>query len=261
LEPYWTNLERVESAAARLPGDWAEANGNQGLTRDLVVLIREGKSEEACDVAVRGLIDGTGQAGAIWDAVHLTAGELVLSSKTHAEHRPVNSLALHANTAANALHHAFRESANRDTRLLLTLQAVAWMNLHRQGIVSSKHLVDPVDIIELTGATLPDKPEAAIDEILSTRTAKPKDASRLAFAFAQHHQVDALLSAARSLLPSKSSGDPHDIKFPVAIFEDLGLVSPPWRPHMSAAAVYSFWGSERPDLPVIQEVREAVRML
>jgi hypothetical protein len=62
-------------------------------------------------------------------------------------------------------------------------------------------------------------------------------------------------------MPVKSSGDPHDIKFPVAIFEDLDLVSPGWRPHLLAAAAFSFWGSERPDLPAMQQVREAIRTL
>jgi hypothetical protein len=59
----------------------------------------------------------------------------------------------------------------------------------------------------------------------------------------------------------KSSGDPHDIKFPVAIFEDLGLVSPGWRSHLTAAAAFSFWGIDRPDLPAMQQVREAVKKL
>ena len=57
------------------------------------------------------------------------------------------------------------------------------------------------------------------------------------------------------------SGDPHDIKFPVAIFEDLDLVSPGWQPNVLAAAVFSFWGSDRPDRPAMQQVREALRTL
>jgi hypothetical protein len=69
------------------------------------------------------------------------------------------------------------------------------------------------------------------------------------------------LQSARALLPLKASGDPHDIKFPAAIFEDLALVSPAWQPHLLAAAVYSFWGSDRPDNPAVQQVREAVRKL
>jgi hypothetical protein len=35
-------------------------------------------------------------------------------------------------------------------------------------------------------------PDAAIDEIPATRTAKPHDAGRLAFAFAQRHRVEPL---------------------------------------------------------------------
>jgi hypothetical protein len=173
----------------------------------------------------------------------------------------VNSSALHSNTATNALHYAFRASSQDDTRLLLTLQAVAWMDLYRKGIIRGKHLVAPVDITALTGPVLPDKPEAVIDQILATRTDKPHEAGRLAFAFAHRHHPELLLSAARRLLPVKSSGDPHDIKYPVAVFEDIELVSSGWRPHLLATAVFSFWGSDRPDRPAMQQVREAVRKL
>jgi hypothetical protein len=39
------------------------------------------------------------------------------------------------------------------------------------------------------------------------------------------------------------------------------LVSAEWRPHLLASAVYSFWGSDRPDNPVMERVRDAVRGL
>jgi len=138
-------------------------------------------------------------------------------------------------------------------------QALAWMPLYRGSITKSKHLVEGVDITAATGGALRGTPQAAIEEILATRTAKLREASQLAFAFAQRHSIEPLLQAARRLLPSKSSGNPHDIKFPVAISEDLHLVSPRWRPHVAAAAVYSFWGADRADLPLIQQVRQAVR--
>jgi hypothetical protein len=261
VRPYWANLRRVEKAAGRLPGNWAEGQGNEGLTKDLLGLLRDGKGDEACDLAVKHLTEGKARAGAVWDAVHLSAGELVLSSKTHAAHRPVNSCALHSNTAANALHYAFRASSRKDTRLLLTLQAVAWMGLFRECIVKGKHLVAPTDITALTGPEPPDKPDAAVDEILATRTAKPHEAGRLAFAFAQRHRPELLLRPAQRLLTRKSSVDPHDIKFPVAIFEDLDTVSLRWRPHLLAAAVFSFWGSDLPDNPRMDKLREAVRLL
>jgi hypothetical protein len=47
----------------------------------------------------------------------------------------------------------------------------------------------------------------------------------------------------------------------VAVFEDLDLVSPGWRPHILASAVFSFCGSDRPDNPRMEQVREAVRKL
>ena len=65
------------------------------------------------------------------------------------------------------------------------------------------------------------------------------------------------IDTTRDLLPTivRPKDQPH-LRF---IFEDLDLVSPQWRPHLLAAAVHSFWGSERPDLPVIKQVREALR--
>jgi hypothetical protein len=258
VRPYWANLKRVEKATRRLPGDWAGDQGSEGLTKDLLGLLREGKGDEACDLAVSRLTDGKARAGAVWDAVHLAAGELVLAVEPRGS-RPDGN-ALHANTAANALHYAFRASTLLQTRLLLTLQALAWMDLYRQSR-KTKLLKGPTDITALIGAKVSDRPEAAIDAILATRTKQPREAAGLAFAFAKRHRVEPLLRAARRLLPMKSSGDPHDIKFPVAILEDLDLVSPGWRPHLLAAAAYSFWGSDRPDSPVMERVREAVRKL
>ena len=265
-QPYPANIERVARTVDRLPAGWAgvaDGSDDEALTKDLVASIRAGKADDACELAARRLADGTARAGAVWDAVHLSAAELVLSSKPHNDRRPVNSSALHANTAANALHYAFRASARRDTRLLLTLQALAWMHLFRDGITRANHIAEAVDVTALTGAEPSGAaaPEDAVAEILATRTGDGRRASRLAYAFALTQPVEPLLRAARRLLPTKSSGDPHDIKFPVAIFEDLNLVASRWRPNLVAAAAYSFWGSERPDLPVIQQVREAARGL
>lgn len=261
-QPYPANLERVKRAVSQLPGDWAGNAANTGITTTLLGLVREGKGNEACELAAQHLRTGEAQAGAIWDAVHLAAGELVLSSKPFVSHQQTNGDALHANTAANALHYAFRTSTVTETRLLLTLQALAWMNLYRELTKNKKLLNEEIKITGLAGAELPASPEAAIEEILASRTTKPLEAARLAFAFEHRHGGDEpLLQAARRLLPVKASGDPHDIKFPVAISEDLELVSPAWRPHMLAAAVFSFWGSDRPENPVILQVRDAVRGL
>jgi hypothetical protein len=213
-------------------------------------------------LAVDQLVSGKASARAIWDAVHLAAGELMLASRFAAERTQRNGDALHANTAANALHYCYRTSTSPETRLLLTLQAVAWMQKYRQLIQGKRLLDESLDITRLDAAAAPESLPAATDEILATRTANPSQAARLAYAVGQRTGgAEHLIHAARGLLPLKASGDPHDIKFPVAILEDLDLVSPAWRPHLLAAATYSFWGSDRPDNLVMQQVREAVQGL
>src|SRR6185369_13288825 len=69
VRPYWANLTRVEKSVGRLPGDWADAKGNEGLTKDLLTLLRDGKSVEACNLVVKQLTEGKAKAGAVWDAV------------------------------------------------------------------------------------------------------------------------------------------------------------------------------------------------
>jgi hypothetical protein len=192
VRPYWANLKRVEKAVGRLPGDWEGGERNEGLTKDLVTLLQDGKGDEASDLAARQLADGKAQAGAVWDAVHLAAGELVLSVESRGG-RPDGN-ALHANTSANALHYAFRASTLPDTRLLLTLQALAWMDLYRKS--KQKKHTSPTDITALTGVRLPNRSEAAINAILATRTDKPHEAGRLAFAFVESYRPEPLLRGA-----------------------------------------------------------------
>jgi hypothetical protein len=63
------------------------------------------------------------------------------------------------------------------------------------------------------------------------------------------------------LLPLKASWDPHDLNFPVAMFEKLHSVSARWHPHLLAATVFSLKASDDPDTPVVHQVREVLRTL
>jgi hypothetical protein len=261
-QPYAANRERVEKAAGRLPADWAEGGGNPGLTRDLLGLWREGQGDRACALAAAQLVASKGRAGAVWDAVHLAAGELVLCSQPQTPDARVNGDALHSNTVTNALHFAFRLSGRPEDRLLILLQALGWVHLFRRLLQNKGLLAGKQAITEVVRAEIPDRPEAAAEQVLALRSSHPHEAAAQAFAFARRWpDAQVLLRAAGRLLPLKASWDPHDLKFPVAMFEDYGQVSPPWRPHKLAAAVFSFQGSDRPDTAVIQLVREALRKL
>src|SRR5262249_15579932 len=108
-------------------GELGRRSGGRGVDEG-VSRPASGRQGRGC-VRVGGAAAGGGErAGAVWDAVHLAAGELVLSVAPRGS-RPDGD-ALHANTAVNALHYAFRASARPETRLLLTLQALAWVPMY-----------------------------------------------------------------------------------------------------------------------------------
>jgi hypothetical protein len=260
-----------------LPPNWAEGDGDPALTRDLLVLIRERKADEACDLAASSLAAGKAKAGAVWDAVFLAGGEMIQCAQK-------NSAPLHANTVANALRYAFGQSGEPRTRLLILLQAVAWMIRFRAGMEKSHWFKDAKDITGLTAAMPEDKPESVVTDILSElshggldhgkENASPVPgwhgleynnqpwrhvAATKAFALAQQEGgAEALFRAAARLLPAKADGDPHRIKFATAMFENYRWVSPAWLPHLAAAASYSFLGADAPDTQTIRQVRQAL---
>jgi hypothetical protein len=274
LGAYAENCERAKKAVGKLPADWAEAKGDAALTKDLLALIREEKAGESCDLVVTRLVEGKAKAGAAWDAVLLGAGEIIMSAQK-------NGSPLHANTVANALRYAFEASGEPETRLLILLQALAWMTRFRDSI--AKWPKDHKDITALTAGKVPDKPDAAAEEILATLSGggKPCDhpvpgwhglarndqpwryeAAGKALAFAEiHPDSDALIRTAARLIAHKADGDPHRMKFPVAMVENVGWVSKGWRPHLLAAATYSFLGADAPDTVVVKQARDALRQL
>jgi hypothetical protein len=210
--------------------------------------------------------------------VLLEAGEIIMSAQK-------NGSPLHANTVANALRYAFAASGDPETRLLLLLQALAWMTKFRRSIAGWPR--DHKDITGLKAGEIPGRPEAAAEEILAPlsmgtgagrakimhpvpgwhggeRNVQPwrYEAAGKALAFARRYpDSDALIRAAARLVAAKADGDPHRVKFPIAMLENLGWVSTAWRPSMLAAATYSFLGADAPDTDVVRQAREAVRKL
>src|SRR5262249_25008849 len=164
----------------------------------------------------------------------------------------------------NAMHYAFRACTAPRTRLLVLLQAVAWVAARTGGDLAARGLRD-IRITELGGASVPARSEEAVAEIfalLPSRTyrwdpkGKPKavltygrradadEACRKVFALARARPeaVPLFVQTAHSWLCRKASNDHHEYKFLAAILEDATLVSPEWQPHLLAASVHYFHG-------------------
>jgi hypothetical protein len=274
-DQYWlSNTARADRHLDKLPPTWAAGKADPAATRELFALLREGKAEPACDLAIKQLLRGVG-GQALWDAVHLATAELMVRHKSG---WGLASRPLHANTSTNALHYAFRKCTTPRTRFLALLQGVAWA-AGRTG--SDLPDLRDLKIAELPAAAVPAKAEDALAEVfalLPSRTyrwdAQAKksmlgygkrdeadDACRKVFVLARERPevVPLFVQTAHSWLCRKANDDAHEYKFLAAILEDAACVSPQWRPHLLAASVHYFHGKQTPENPVIQQVREALQ--
>ena len=248
-QEYIANAKLAGDALGRLPGDWAAMEGDAAVVEDLLAPLREGKTVEACRLAVELLEAGTCKAGAVWDAAHLAGGELMM--------RQPGIAGLHTLTSGNSMQYAFLSAKNPETRLLLLLQGLAWMSQFR-------NFMDPrrdknVRITEVEAAKIPRSPEKATEEILSAISTDRADAAAKAFAFDRRFGgADKLFDGARRLVFTKCT-EHHQYKWPAAIFEDYRIVSPEWRPHMAATAMYYLRGTGHPDSPVIERALDELR--
>jgi hypothetical protein len=59
-------------------------------------------------------------------------------------------------------------------------------------------------------------------------------------------------------LIAQKATDAHHYKYGMAIFENLDLVSPAYRPHVLATAPYYIRGSGAPDSAVVTQAKEAM---
>jgi hypothetical protein len=257
---YRTNRERLAQRVPTLPSGWAGTRADEGFTLELLEAIREFKTEAACDLAASAVGTGRVQAGAVWDAVHLAAGELMMA-------KPNVGHPLHSNTCANAMHYGFRMHAAEETRLLILLQSVAWQSRARWRLddlskTDSQWKLRNLRIADLHEEPLPEGPgagKAAVESILNSLGRETDTAARRLFTLARSGaDLGAFQQAAERQVALKA-GEIHDLKYPAALFEDCRLVSPQWRPHLLASSAYWLPGTERPDAPGVAQAREIMR--
>jgi len=247
-QAYAANVERVETVGRRLPGDWTRAGGHASATREILEILRTGEFSRAIGRSLELLEQGTVGAGAIWDAAHLAAGELMM--------RQPGIYGIHTVTSLNALRYAYEMSADRQTRLLLLLQGLGWMGQFANFMGKAQGGLGPTQITDLPRAELPADSTAALQSIFETLAKEPAQAAAQAQAFAmQGGDLGAFAALAKGLVVRKQS-DAHHYKYSTAVFEDLNLVSPEWRPHLLATSVYYLRGLSVPDDQPLQALRD-----
>ncbi len=198
------------------------------------------------DSVVLNLSAGTA-VQAVWDALFLFAGECLM--------RQPGIVALHTATSLNALRYAFDTCSVEETRKVLLLQAASYMTLFREAMKGRKEKTEEVKIDTFGGT---EKPLSESDMFALL----PKDrlgAARAALAAMEKDPTAAgrIAATARRLVFFKGN-DSHDYKFSTATIEDYAHVSPMWRNHVLAAAMFNFKGNGENDSGVAKRVKAAM---
>jgi hypothetical protein len=265
---YSPNLERVKQTLSHLPGNWTSAESSRAATIELYKLLRAGNADESCDLICSQLRSNKAKAGAAWDAISLAAADSVFR---HRIGGGMLGAQIHAVTTTNALRYGFNLVDHPQTKLVNLLQGAGVIcdfyvrHVSKEGNLREMSLLDLKQSPRKTTGTmrdvfemLPFKGKDYFKEIADERAASD-EACRMAFDLlsnAGNHA--AFMQTARSFLCVKASLDPHDIKYPAAVFEDAASVSAEWRPYLLASSVHALHGTKSSDTAVLVQVRDAL---
>ena len=264
------NVERVRRTVTALPAGWAAREPNRGATLELFHLLREGKTDAACDLVCAQLTSGV-RAGAIWDAVQLVAADLLFRYRTGGS--LIGGYLIHAVTSTNALRCGFESRGEDRVRLLLLLQGVSVLGDLFVGTGRAEDQLRGMSLLDLKSdggkavgtiaevfAMLPGKANVFPAQESDGARGMSDQASRNGFFLLKDPaQQRAFQRAARRLLCAKATSNPHDFKYPVAAFEDSAAASPEWRPYLLASSVHALHGPASADSDILVQAREALR--
>jgi hypothetical protein len=236
--PWRDNLKLVKEIRA----DWQTGKTSDGAASELLRTVREASPRQASEKVVKLLNQGYAPQS-IWDGIFLAAGELLM--------RRPGILSLHALTSSNAIHYAFQNSADDETRRLLLLQNAAFLTLFR-GNDKLKNL----KIDEFSNASETESP--TLENIFAQVSHDRMEAARRVLSYLKTNpQPQEFINAARRLVFLKGNNS-HDYKFSSAVLEDFANVSPAWRDRFLAASVFNLRGSGDKDNDLVKRTRAAL---
>lgn len=243
--PYNQNLELV----SKVREGWTVGRSDAAATKAFLEQLRHVTPREASQSVVELLNKGIAPT-AIWDAILLAAGELLMRQRA--------IVPLHATTATNSLFYIYRQSGRDSTRLMSLLQAASWIPLFREGARSRGNFPDSpnIDLFQ-PSESRPSDLSAVFEGLADDRSR----AAAQTLAFAQGGgDPNTFFDAARHLIFMKGT-DAHDFKFAASAFEDIQHASPSIRNQLLAASVYYLKGTTDKDSPLLEKTREALAVL
>ncbi|MBI3049184.1 MAG: twin-arginine translocation signal domain-containing protein [Acidobacteria bacterium] len=237
---------RNQGMAATLGPGWMGGRLDEGATHDMLDVLRTGSNNDACDKAVE-LIGRGVSPQSIWDAVFVSAGELLM--------RQPSIVMVHAVDSINALRYGFQATSDEGTKKLLLLQSCAFVPMFRARLNAQAANIRIDDVTPLAIQ----RQSGAIEEILSDVSTNRMNAARKVRQYLNDGgSVQNLMNAARRLIFLKGD-NAHDYKFSAAVLEDYFNVSPAWRDQFLATSVFNLKGSGHRDSSLVERARAALK--
>ena len=237
------NLRRL----TRIRADWQRGRTTPEAVTELLATFRTASPGDAAEAVVAKLNDRI-DPSCVWDALFLTAGELLMKQPA--------IVSLHTITTMNALAFGYQTTSNDETRRYLMLQAASFLPMFRARInnLPAMPRIDTLEPGELTG-----QGQETIDDLFATASTSKLNAARKTLAFLQTRgdQIAPLMTTARRLIFAKGT-DSHDYKFSSAALEDYHHITPAWRNRFLAASIFWLKGSGGNDTPLLQRTRAAL---
>lgn len=225
-----------QAMAAKLPPDWQGGRDDISAARTLLQELRTANSEQAVGATARLLADHV-SAHTVWETVMMFAAELIL--------RRNNIVALHASTAANAMHYCYLVADEDRARRLQLLQAVSFMARFRSMVERDSRTRDRrIDAIDPL-------PAVDLDQIFRTLGRNRIEAVRQALGWLEAGGDAAALGARARWYATLKNRGTHDIKFTEAMLENYRWLRLPWRDALLAASIMYANGSDDRDDHVV----------
>ena len=230
----------------QIPAAWQQGHDDAVARSDLRSALYQLSAEDAGGAVVELLRRGISPE-AIWRVLFDTAAELVL--------RQPGIVAVHAQTTANALHYAYRLSADDSTRQLALLQCAAFVAMFRQ--MTGARPAD-LNLTALRPLPVEHSGEDAIAAVFAELSAGNRlQASGRCLSYLQSGgDAERVIAAARHHVVYGAQ-EAHDYKFAEAVFDNYTQFhDPAWRARFLSAGMAYFKPPARRPGAVVEEARE-----
>jgi hypothetical protein len=240
--PWRLNQKRMRE----IPAIWKQGRNDPAARSELRSALYQVSEEEAGAVIVTMLRQGI-SPDSIWQVLFDTAAELVMAQPS--------ILSVHAQTTANALHYGYRVCRSEQTQQLMMLQCAAFIALFRQFTQAS---ASDFNLEALQPLPLKRPGVDAVDEVNAEVSAGRRlQAAGKALGYLQSGgDPEALIAEIRHRFVYHAD-EPHDYKFPEAVFDNYAHLSDAaWRRRFLSAGMAYFKAPAQHPAPVVQETLE-----